>query len=107
MTRIRHEQQKLMKCTCSLRQLNRFDDFITRIASKLRSHRKQHWLAYGTMVELFLEEANLTYIQAHQLSGWELRRIYRELCNKEEIPKNKYTIKWHDPEGEKITIGGY
>lgn len=107
MARISDEQKSSIRCTCSYTQLERFDDFMTRLAGKLRLHRKQRWLPYGIMIELFLDEAGLTYLEAHQLSGWELKRIYRKLCRKEEIPVTKYDIKFHDKEGKKITIGGY
>ncbi|MGD6962725.1 hypothetical protein ACQCVB_11020 [Fictibacillus phosphorivorans] len=56
------------------------------------------------MVSLFMEEAGLTYSQAHQTDAYELKRIYRELCKRPE-PENKYTIKHH--EDGRITIGGY
>lgn len=93
-----------MKCKCKPKEISRKDDFITRLSLKLRLHRKLHILSYGAMVSLFMEEAGLTYSQAHQTDAYELKRIYRELCKRPE-PENKYTIKHH--EDGRITIGGY
>ncbi|WP_144505915.1 hypothetical protein [Bacillus mycoides] len=102
--RINDEQKRRMKCKCSLKEINRKDDFITRLSCKLRLHRKLSFLSYGSMVQLFLDESGLTYFEAHQTNPYELKKIYRELCKKEEIPENEYTVKHH--EDGTITIGG-
>jgi hypothetical protein len=63
--------------------MSRKDDFITRLSCKLKLHRKQLYKSYGAMVKDFIDEAGLTYLEAHQADGYELKRIYRELCKKE------------------------
>lgn len=105
MSRLTIEQTKSIKSKCTPKEISCKDDFITRLSYNLRLKRKQPYLSYGSMVELFIEEADISYLEAHQMDAYKLKRIYRELCKKEEVPENKFTMKYY--EDGTITIGGF
>jgi hypothetical protein len=104
MANMTDKQLKDINCKCTDKQRYRFDDFMSHLSARLRIKRKQHVLSYGNTINCFLEEANISYLEAHKLGGWELKKIYRKFC-KQKPMENEHTIYWVDPEGHRIIIG--
>lgn len=89
MANLTDRQLQQIKCKCDYIRMDKLNDFMSRLSIKLRIERNQIPLSYGDMVELFLQEAGITYLEAHKMSSYELKRIYRELCKKEPTNRKK------------------